>query len=73
VVLPPGCARLVTNPAPTGSADTAITMGIAGMNLEEGRESRQRYAPKSLFEGLFPAAAARARRTARPPPHCREA
>ena len=28
MVLPPGRARLATNPAPTGSAETAITIGI---------------------------------------------
>jgi hypothetical protein len=28
VALPPGCPRLLTNPAPTGSAETAITIGI---------------------------------------------
>ena len=28
MVLPPGCARLSTSPAPTGSAETATTMGI---------------------------------------------
>ena len=28
VMLPPGCARLLTNPAATGSPDTTMTMGI---------------------------------------------
>ena len=28
VMFPPGCARLATNPAPTGSALDAMTMGM---------------------------------------------
>ena len=53
VMLPPGCARLLTKPAPTGSVETTITMGIVVVAFCAAIAPGGPSSPSDLRSGIF--------------------